>query len=88
MPLATIAPPTILHGLPILTREESAALGFAEITHPINSESESAILASVARFRNPRRACWVKTGRLTYTLHILRSDISNLSDKGVGYCKA
>lgn len=69
-------PPKKLHGLAVLTAAEASAAGFESITTPINAVAEAAILAGVARHRDPARAVWISLAGNHYELAILRGDIA------------
>jgi hypothetical protein len=64
-----------LHHLPILTSQESERAGYVSITTDINSNTESAILASVCQHRNPRRTCLIRTGTHIYQLAVKHEDL-------------
>lgn len=65
-----------IHGLAVLSRDEAAHAGFESITTPINATTEAAILAGVARHRDPSRAVWIALIGNHYELAILRGDIA------------
>jgi hypothetical protein len=68
--------PIKLHGLAILTPREAEDAGFESITTPIHEEHEKGILASVCRWRDPRRACLICVGVELFELALLRGDIA------------
>ena len=75
--MKTATPPAKrIHGLAVLTASEAAHAGFESITTPINASTEAAILAGVARHRDPSRAVWIALVGNHYELAILRGDIA------------